>query len=56
MEPAIQPTAPAVQPNEEETTFDMDIMLATKSQNEEPDIGQYWEISNGKDSIHAKGC
>lgn len=49
-EAEVQPTEPALQPNEDETTFDMNIDVGNK----EPDIGQYWEISHVKDSIYAQ--
>ena len=49
-EAATQPMEPATQSNGDETALD----VSTDGSSEDPDIGQYWEISNGKDSIHAQ--
>ena len=49
-EAVTQPMEPATQANEDETTLDVSIDRSS----EDPDIGQYWEISNGKDSIYAQ--
>ena len=49
-EAATQPMEPATQSNGDETALDVSI----DGSSEDPDIGQYWEISNGKDSIHAQ--
>ena len=40
----------ATQSNGDETTLDVPI----DGSSEDPDIGQYWEISNGKDSIYTQ--
>ena len=40
----------ATQSNGDETALDVSI----DGSSEDPDIGQYWEISNGKDSIYAQ--
>ena len=40
----------ATQSNKDETALDVSI----DGSSEDPDIGQYWEISNGKDSIYAQ--
>ena len=47
---ATQPMEPATQSNGDETALDVSI----DGSSEDPDIGQYWEISNGKDSIYAQ--
>ena len=49
-EAASQPIEPATQSNGDETALDVSI----DGSSEDPDIGQYWEISNGKDSIYAQ--
>ena len=49
-EAATQPMEPATQSNGDETALDVFI----DGSSEDPDIGQYWEISNGKDSIYAQ--
>ena len=41
---------PVTQSNGDETALDVSI----DGSSEDPDIGQYWEISNGKDSIYAQ--
>ena len=48
-EAASQPMEPATQSNGDETALDESI----DGSSEYTDIGQYWEISNGKDSIYA---
>ena len=50
VEAATQPMEPATQSNGDETALDVSI----DGSSEDPDIGQYWEISNGKDSIYAQ--
>ena len=50
MEAATQPMEPATQSNDDEAALDVSI----DGSSEDPDIGQYWEISNGKDSIYAQ--
>ena len=47
---ATQPMEPATQSNGDKTALDVSI----DGSSEDPDIGQYWEISNGKDSIYAQ--
>ena len=49
-EAATQPMEPATQSNGDETALDVSI----DGSSEDPDIDQYWEISNGKDSIYAQ--
>ena len=49
-EEATQLMEPATQSNGHETALDVSIDGSC----EDPDIGQYWEISNGKDSIYAQ--
>ena len=49
-EAATQPMEPATQSNGDETALDVSI----DGSSEDPDIGQYWEISNSKDSIYAQ--
>ena len=49
-EAATQPMEPATQSNGDETALD----VPTDGSSEDPDIGQYWEISNGKDSTYAQ--
>ena len=49
-EAATQPMEPATQSNRNETALDVSI----DGSSEDPDIGQYWEISNGKDLIYAQ--
>ena len=49
-EAATQPMEPATQSNGDETVLDVSIDGSSK----DPDIGQYWEISNGKVSIYAQ--
>ena len=49
-EAATQPMEPATQSNGDETALDLSI----GGSSEDPDIDQYWEISNGKDSIYAQ--
>ena len=49
-EAATQPMEPATQSNGDETALDVSI----DGSSEDPDIGQYWEINNGKDSIYAQ--
>ena len=49
-EAATQPIQPVTQSNGDETALDVSI----DGSSEDPDIGQYWEISNGKDSIYAQ--
>ena len=49
-EAATQPMEPATQSNGDETALDVPI----DSSSEDPDIDQYWEISNGKVSIYAQ--
>ena len=49
-EAATQPMEPATQSNGDETALDVPI----NGSSEDPDIGQYWEISNDKDSIYAQ--
>ena len=49
-EAATQPMRPAIQSNGNETALNVSI----DGSSEDPDIGQYWEISNGKDSIYAQ--
>ena len=46
-ESATHPMEPAIQSNGDETALDSSI----DGSREDPDIGQYWEISNGEDSI-----
>ena len=41
---------PVTQSNGDETALDVSI----DGSSEDPDIGQYWEISNDKDSIYAQ--
>ena len=41
---------PPTQSNGDETTLDVSI----DDSSEDPDIGQYWEISNSKNSIYAQ--
>ena len=47
---ATQPMEPAAQSNGDETA----LVVPIDGSSEDPDIGQYWEISNGKDSIYAQ--
>ena len=49
-EVATQPIQPVTQSNGDQTALDVSI----DGSSEDPDIGQYWEISNGKDSIYAQ--
>ena len=49
-EAATQPMEPATQSNGDKTALDVSI----DGNSEDSDIGQYWEISNGKDSIYAQ--
>ena len=49
-EEATQPMEPATQSNGDETALDVSI----DGSSEDSDIGQYWEISDGKDSIYAQ--
>ena len=49
-EAATQLMEPATQSNGDETALDVPI----DNSSEDPDIGQYWEIGNGKDSIYAQ--
>ena len=49
-EAATQPIQPVAQSNGDERALDVSI----DGSSEDPDIGQYWEISNGKDSIYAQ--
>ena len=49
-EAATQPMEPATQSNGDETALDVSI----DGSSEDLDIGQYWEISNGKDSTYAQ--
>ena len=49
-EAATQSMEPATQSNGDEAALD----VSTDGSSENPDIGQYWEISNGKDSIYAQ--
>ena len=49
-EAATQPMEPATQSNGDETGLDVSI----DGSSEDPDIGQHWEISNGKDSIYVQ--
>ena len=46
-EAATQPMEPATKSNGDETT----LYVPIDSSSEDPDIGQYWEIINGKNSI-----
>ena len=46
--PTNQQREPDVQPSEAQTSSDMDIDVSV------PEVGEYWEISNGKDSICAQ--
>ena len=41
---------PATQSNKDETALDVSI----DGSSEDADIGQYWDIKNGKDSIYAQ--
>ena len=50
MEAATQTMEPATQSNGDERALDVSI----DGSSEDPDIGQYWEISNGKDSIYTQ--
>ena len=50
VEATTQPMEPATQSNRNETALDVFI----DGSSEDPDIGQYWEISNGKDLIYAQ--
>ena len=50
VEAAVQPIEPATQSNGYETALDVSI----DGSSDDPDIGQYWEINNGKDSIYAQ--
>ena len=50
VEAATQLMEPTTQSNEDETALDVSIDGSTEDQ----DIGPYWEISNGKDSIYAQ--
>ena len=49
-EAATQPMEPATQTNGDETA----LATSIDGSSDDPDIGQYWEISNGKDSIYAQ--
>ena len=49
-EAATQPMEPATQSNGDEAILDVSI----DGSSEDPDISQYWEVSNGKDSIYAQ--
>ena len=49
-EAATQPMEPAIQSNGDETALGVSI----DGSSEDPDIGQYWEIRNDKDSIYAQ--
>ena len=50
VEAANQPMEPVTQSNGDETALD----VSTDGCSEDPDIGQYWEISNREDSIYAQ--
>ena len=41
---------PVTQSNGDETALD----VSNDGSSEDPDIGQYWEMSNGKDLIYAQ--
>ena len=45
-----QPMDPATQSNKDETALDVSI----DGSSEDTDIGQYWDIKNGKDSMYAQ--
>ena len=47
---ATKPMEPATQSNGDETALDVPI----DGGSEDPDIGQYWELCNGKDSAYAQ--
>ena len=48
VEDPLEDTKPVIKLAEDETMLDEFI----DSDSEKPDVGQYWEISNGKDSIY----